>query len=65
MRIVSSRLLFAFAVLAGAARPAAADFAGCLSDIRAEAARKGVSGATFDAVMAGVAPDPKVIESME
>jgi len=52
------------ALLAGTTRPAAADFAGCLAGIRADAARKGVSGATFDSVMAGVTPDPKVVESM-
>src|SRR5262245_41555418 len=63
-RFVPSSLLFTPALLA-AALPAAADFAECLSGIRADAARKGVSGTTFDAVMASVTPDPKVIESME
>jgi lytic murein transglycosylase len=65
MTIVSHRALLAVALLAGVAGPAAADFGSCLEGIRADAARKGVSRATFDEVMAGVTPDPKVIESME
>ena len=57
----------AAAVIATLAQPAAAqsEFQSCLSGIRAEAAKKGVSGATFDRVMAGVTPDPKVIESLQ
>lgn len=46
--------------------PAAAqEFQSCLAGIRAEAAKRGVAGATFDRVMAGVTPDPKVIESLQ
>ncbi|MDB5535058.1 MAG: lytic transglycosylase, partial [Hyphomicrobiales bacterium] len=47
--------------LAPAAR---ADFDSCLAGLRSAAAAQGVSNATFDRVMAGVTPDPKVIESM-
>ena len=43
----------------------AQEFQACLSGVRAEAAQRGVSGATFDRVMAGVTPDPRVIESLQ
>ena len=59
IRSTTVAVAFALAV----ATPAAAMEA-CLAGVRAEAARKGVSGATFDRVMAGVTPDPKVIESL-
>lgn len=52
-------------LLGAAASPADADFASCVAGIRASAAQKGVSGATFDRVMDGVTPDPAVLESME
>jgi lytic murein transglycosylase len=55
----------AAAALLAAASPAAADFDSCVAGIRASAAQKGVSPATFDRVMSGVTPDPKVVESME
>lgn len=62
-----SSAALAAAVIVAAAQPAAAqaDFQSCLAGIRAEAAKKGVSGATFDRVMAGVTPDAKVIESLQ
>lgn len=44
--------------------PARADFDSCLASLRASAVQQGVSAATFDRTMAGVTPDPKVIESM-
>ncbi len=47
-----------------AASQAQASFQSCLAGIRAEAAGKGVSSATFDSAMAGVEPDMKVIELM-
>jgi lytic murein transglycosylase len=47
-----------------AAGGAQADFQSCLAGLRAEAAGKGVSTATFDSAMAGVTPDMKVIEAM-
>ena len=46
------------------AATARADFDACLTGLRAAAARQGVTNATFDRVMGGVTPDPKVIESM-
>ena len=36
-----------------------------MNDIRGEAGRKGVSGAVFDRIMAGVQPDAKVIEALQ
>ncbi len=57
-------VLSLFALVAAAASPAAADFESCLADLRASAAQKGVSRATFDRVMDGVTPDPAVLESM-
>ncbi|MBN9083624.1 MAG: lytic transglycosylase [Rhizobiales bacterium 62-17] len=64
-----SRLPFAAALCAATLATsgtamAQADFNSCLAGIRATAAQQGVSGGTFDRVMAGVTPDPKVIESM-
>jgi lytic murein transglycosylase len=53
----------AFIMMCAAAQ--AQDFQACLSGVRAEAAQRGVSGATFDRVMAGVTPDPRVIESLQ
>jgi len=53
-----------FAATTALAPAAHADFDGCLSSLRSAAAAQGVSGSTFDRVMAGVSPDPKVIESM-
>src|SRR5262249_32574527 len=41
------------------------DFDSCLADVRASAAEKGVSRATFDRVMEGVTPDPTVIDAMD
>lgn len=57
------RIAVAAACMASAS-PAAADFDACLAGIRASAAQQGVSRETFDRVMAGVTPDPKVVESM-
>jgi lytic murein transglycosylase len=60
-------------VLAGAAAamlsvltaaPAFADFTSCMNGLRASFAKSGISGATFDRVMAGVTPDTKVIDSL-
>jgi len=53
----------AFIMMCAAAQ--AQDFQACLSGVRAEAAQRGVTGATFDRVMAGVTPDPRVIESLQ
>lgn len=47
-----------------AVQPAFADFRSCLSGLRASFSKSGISGATFDRVMAGVTPDMKVIQSL-
>jgi lytic murein transglycosylase len=57
--------LAAIMLIAAAVPAVAQSFESCLAGIRSEAAGKGVSGATFDRVMAGVTPDPKVIESLQ
>lgn len=49
-------------VPAGAAQ---AQLQGCLAGLRAEAAGKGVSAATFDAVTQTLRPDPTVLELMD
>lgn len=60
-----TRLLPAITLaLAVAPSVARADFSSCLAGIRAEAAGQGISAAVFDRAMAGVTPDPKVIEAM-
>ena len=46
------------------AMPAFADFTSCMNGLRASFAKSGISGATFDRVMAGVTPDTKVIDSL-
>jgi lytic murein transglycosylase len=56
-------LAFPLVLLASAVQ-AQGSFQSCLSGLRADAAAKGVSGATFDRAMAGVEPDMKVIEAM-
>jgi lytic murein transglycosylase len=43
----------------------AQDFRSCVSSLRGEAASRGVSTAIFDSAMAGVEPDPKVVEAMQ
>src|SRR5208282_1864376 len=42
--------------------PARADFGACVSALRAEAARAGVSRATLDQAFDGLQPDMKVLE---
>ncbi len=51
------------ASLAPGITAARADFAGCLAGLKTSAAGQGISGATFDRVMSGVTPDPKVLEA--
>ena len=53
--------------LLAAAMPAAlgADFKSCVKALRSEAAAKGISGQTFDKAMAGIEPDPGVLDSMD
>lgn len=46
------------------AAPALADFDDCVAGIRSAALSQGVSAQVFDRAMAGVTPDPKVIEAM-
>jgi lytic murein transglycosylase len=58
-------LCLSAAVLAAIPAPAQADFRSCLSGLRGQAEARGVSGATFDAAMRGVDPDPKVLELMD
>lgn len=56
------RLSFALALVA-AAVPARADFQGCLAGLRAGAASKGVSGATFDRLTEGLTENPDVLKA--
>ena len=46
-------------------QPAEAQFETCVAGIRAQAIEQGIPAATFDRVMRGVAPDPKIIELSE
>lgn len=63
LRLSSAAALATFISL-GIATPAQADFGACVASLRGAAVGAGVSGATFDRAMAGVTPDPKVIEAM-
>ena len=64
---MTSRIAFAFLGLSILVAPAAAqaDFRACLEGLRAQAAAKGVSGATYDAVTRGVQPDMEVLKLMD
>jgi lytic murein transglycosylase len=42
--------------------PAKADFSSCVANLRADAARAGISSGTIDRVFAGLQPDTKVLE---
>ena len=44
------------------APPARADFESCVAGLRGAALSQGISAATFDSAMRGVAPEPKVLE---
>lgn len=61
--------LAALAILASAsvfaAAPAPDEFKACLSQLRSEAAKSGVAAATADASLAGLEPDPTVLEAMD
>jgi lytic murein transglycosylase len=62
---IGATLLGAF-LIASAAPPAqAGDFPLCIAELRAQATASGIETATFDAAMAGVEPDPEVIEAMD
>ncbi|MDF3062666.1 MAG: lytic murein transglycosylase [Microvirga sp.] len=64
---MTSRIAFAFLGLSILVAPAAAqaDFRACLEGLRAQAAAKGVSGATYDAATRGVQPDMEVLKLMD
>ena len=51
-------------VLLTTANPARADFAGCIAGLKSSFAGQGISAAVFDRTMAGVTPDPKVLEAL-
>jgi lytic murein transglycosylase len=53
------------AALAAGPALAQADFRSCLSNLRSQAAAKGVSGATFDAATAGLQPDLTILPLMD
>ncbi len=59
------RLFLGLALSAAGLAPAQADFADCLAGLRSAATSQGISASTFDRVMRGVTPDPKVIEAMD
>jgi lytic murein transglycosylase len=54
-------------LLIAAAPPGARadDFPRCIGEVRAQAAAGGITAATFDKALAGIEPDPEVIEAMD
>jgi lytic murein transglycosylase len=62
---VGPPLLLALLIASAAAPAHARDFAGCIGELRAQATAGGITAATFDAAMAGIEPDPAVIEAMD
>ena len=63
MRAASTLLLLAIAATARAEPPTA--FAGCIAELRSEAGAKGITAKTFDTMLAGIEPDPTVLDAME
>jgi lytic murein transglycosylase len=59
------RAAIALLMLAAATGTAAADFSSCMKELRRDATAQGVTAQTFDGAMAGVEPDPTVVEAME
>jgi lytic murein transglycosylase len=64
---MTRRIALALLALSTLAAPAAAqsDFRACLAGLKGQAAAKGVSAATYDAVTSGVQPDMKILELMD
>jgi lytic murein transglycosylase len=60
-----NRTAIALLMLLPATAAAAADFNACVRELRRDAAAQGVTAQAFDAAMAGVEPDPTVVEAME
>jgi lytic murein transglycosylase len=60
-----TRLVLPALLALAAASPAAAQFSACVAGLREEAQEHGVPGDVFDSVMAGVVPDPKIVELSE
>lgn len=65
LRALCAAAALTCAPLALAPAALAQDFQSCLAGIRREALSKGVSAETFDRTMAGVTPDPKILELMD
>jgi lytic murein transglycosylase len=55
-------LCFAAAVAASISAPARADFASCVSSLRADAGRAGISAKTLNTAFSGLEPDAKVLD---
>lgn len=64
MKRIRVPLLLLLAI-AGASCAHAADFTACVRALRTEATAKGITTQTFDTAMAGVEPDPSVLEAMD
>ena len=60
-----SRSAIAFLMVMAAAAAPAAEFEACVKELRRDATARGVTAQAFDAAMAGVQPDPSVIEAMD
>src|SRR5260221_3453978 len=63
MKAAFTLLFLAVAATARAEPPTA--FAGCIAELRGEASAKGIRATTFDAALAGIEPDPTVLDAME
>ena len=63
MKAASTLLLLAIAATARAEPPTA--FAGCIAELRSEAGAQGITAKTFDTMLAGIEPDPTVLDAME
>ena len=63
MKAALALLVLAVAATASAEPPTA--FAGCIADLRSQASAKGITARTFDTALAGIQPDPTVLDAMD
>ena len=57
--------LFLLAVMATARAEPPTAFAACIAELRSEATANGIKAKTFDTALAGVEPDPSVLDAMQ
>lgn len=64
IRFIAAPLIIVGGLVAATSASAQADFRSCLSNLRSQAAAKGISGQAFDAATQGIAPDMPILDLM-